>query len=38
MEIGPEGDPIVVPMPVHPEKIPAGEPAPEPAVPEKVPA
>ncbi len=38
MEIGPEGDPIEVPMPVHPDQIPAGTPAPEPADPEKVPA
>ena len=38
MEIGEESDPIEVPMPVHPDQIPDGTPAPEPAMPEKVPA
>ncbi len=38
MKIGEESEPIEVPMPVHPDQIPAGTPAPEPVVPEKVPA
>jgi hypothetical protein len=38
MNIGEESEPIEVPMPAHPDQIPAGEPAPEPATPEKVPA
>lgn len=38
MQIGEESEPIVVPMPVHPDDVPAGTPAPEPATPEQVPA
>ena len=38
MEIGEESEPIEVPMPVHPDDVPASEPAPQPATPEKVPA
>lgn len=38
MDIGPEGAPIEVPVPAHPDLIPAGNPVPEPDEPEKVPA
>ena len=38
MQIGEEGEPIEVPLPLHPDQVPEGIPAPEPAVPEKVPA
>jgi hypothetical protein len=40
MDIGPEGEPIEVPIPVHPDQVPIAVPAapdPERAVPEKVP-
>jgi hypothetical protein len=37
MNIGPESDPIEVPIPEHPGLIPASDPVPEPE-PEKVPA
>ena len=37
MEIGEESEPIEVPMPVHPDQIPAGTPAPEPAAPSRCP-
>jgi hypothetical protein len=38
MQIGEESEPIEVPMPVHPDDVPAGAPATEPAAPEKIPA
>jgi hypothetical protein len=38
MQIGEEEEPIEVPVPVHPDQVPREAPAPEPAVPEKVPA
>jgi len=38
VEIGEESAPIEVPMPVHPDDVPAGTPALEPVTPEKVPA
>jgi hypothetical protein len=38
MQIGEEEDPIEVPIPLHPDQIPVGTPAPEPVVPERVPA
>jgi hypothetical protein len=37
MNIGEEEDPIEVPVPVHPDRVPA-EPAPAAPAPEKVPA
>jgi hypothetical protein len=37
MDIGPEGDPIEAPIPVHPDQIPAA-PVTVPAVPELEPA
>ena len=38
MQIGEEEDPIEVPIPLHPDQIPDGVPAPRPVEPEKVPA
>jgi hypothetical protein len=37
VNIGEEQDPVEVPLPMHPDAIPA-EPIPAPAVPERVPA
>jgi hypothetical protein len=38
MNIGKEGEPIEVPIPLHPDQVPERMPAPEPVAPEKVPA
>jgi hypothetical protein len=38
MKIGEESEPIEVPIPVHPDEVPAERPAPQPVTPERVPA
>ena len=38
MQIGEEGEPIEVPLPLHPDQVPQDVPVPEPVAPERVPA
>lgn len=38
MQIGEEEDPVEVPLPLHPDQRPESVPAPQPVMPERVPA